>query len=292
MKKMMLSLAVVVAIGAGLAPAAQAQTAQQPSGQSSGKSRPGSLASEYRPLLEKHATAVVTIKYNVNMGGNSQEQEIPGIVIDAKGLVICSNVMMGGLIRKFDPSAEFKDVKILTAEDQEGVEAKVIARDSDLDLAWVQIKEPKLEYKFLDFSKAAEPEAGDQLLGLVRMGKFFDRAPVISAGRMAGIAKRPRRLFVGDAEIPGTAVFVAGDELVGMSVFPTPSEEEMEGEAFQSAMRDPFAQRVILPASEIVAATARAREAAASGKGEEEEPKPEGPEAPKEGEPGHEEGGH
>jgi hypothetical protein len=289
MKKLMLSLAAVLAIGAGLAPAAV--RTEQPAGEA----RPGSLASEYRPILEKHAAAVVTIKYEAKMGGQSQEQEIPGVVIDSKGLVLCSNVLMGGLLRKYDPSVEFAEIKILTADDQEGVDAKIIARDSDLDLAWVQVKEPKAEYVFLDFGKAVEPEAGDQLLSLVRLGKFFDRAPVITVGHMAGTAKKPRRLFVGEAEIPGTVVFAHGGALVGMSVLPTPSDEEMEGDAFQSAMRDPFAQRVILPASEIVTATAKAREAAASGKGEEEaKPAPAGPDAPdapKEGEPKKDAGG-
>jgi hypothetical protein len=239
---------------------------------------PKSLSAAFKPLLEKESASVVTVKYTVKVGEQSQEQEVPGVVIDSKGLVLLSNMMMGGFMLRFNPSTEFDQIKVITPEDPEGVEAKVIARDSELDLAWVQVKEPKKDYQFIDFSKGATPEPGDQLLGLMRMGKFFDRSPVVSVAHMLGVTKKPRHLYVADSEMPGTAVFSMDGKPVGVSVLQIPSEEDMEGGGMDQAMRDPFAQRMILPASEIIAATVKAREAAAAAPAE--EPKPAGEPAP------------
>ena len=55
---------------------------------------------EYEKLLTEKAPAVVTIKCVLKLGGfmgeQEQEIEIPGVMIDSSGLVLCSNNLLVG----------------------------------------------------------------------------------------------------------------------------------------------------------------------------------------------------
>ena len=114
----------------------------------------GAETAEYKALVDKHAPCVITIKFvlKVKSGGEEQEHEseASGVMIGAKGLVLCSNTRMGG-VRGLN--AKPTDMKILVGDDTEGVEATFLARDSELDLAWLQIKEPgDKKYQSLDLT--------------------------------------------------------------------------------------------------------------------------------------------
>jgi hypothetical protein len=195
-------------------------------------------------------------------------------MIEGDGLVLASNTQTGGineLMKQYvrqGYSIQPKDIKVLVGDDNEGVDAKVIARDSELDLAWIKIqKAPEKPYEFIDLSKHATPSLGDRLLAVERMGKFFDRAPLVVEGRLGGIVSKPRSLYIPASDLVSTLglpIFTAGGELVGISILQLPSAEESEEGGRSLVGR--AGGGTILPAAEVIAATERAKAAAAAGK--------------------------
>ncbi len=230
---------------------------------------------EYAKILSETSPSLVTVKFVLKMEGQfgkrESETEITGLMVDPTGLVLCANSKLGmpRFLRGYG-SATPTDLKVLIGEDTEGLEAKVLARDTELDLAWVKIKEPgEKKFAALDFEKSASVKPGERLLTIRRMAKFFDRAATVSEGRMAGRTSKPRDLLIPGGGIdvePGQAVFTAQGGFVGIVVMQLPDMEEMESNpmAFMG-MRSDLLNGLILPAAEIVKATARAKES----KGEE-----------------------
>jgi hypothetical protein len=226
---------------------------------------------QYDKLIKDKAAALVAVKFVLKRQGgfddSEKEADITGIMIDPKGLVLCSNTALGGpsFFRRFG-TATPTDIKVLIGEDTEGRDAKLLARDSELDLAWVQIKRPGDEaFAHIDLSKTTTPRLGRRLLALRRMGKYFDRAVVVSEGRVAGRTKKPRELVVPGGSLdlePGLPVFTEDGAIVGIVVIQMPDRDEMESGplSFLGAGRDIFGG-LILPAAEVLKATARAKEA-------------------------------
>ena len=228
---------------------------------------PDAEATVYQTLVTQQAPCVVTVKFvlEIKAGGEAQERESesPGVMIDAKGLVLCSNARMGGIR---GVNAKPTDMKILIGDDTEGLEAEFVARDSELDLAWLAIKDPgERKFKFLDLKAGAPIALGQKLLAVRRMGKYFDRAPVVAEGRVTGVTVKPRKLLVPTptlAQAIGLPVFNGAGKLVGFSSFQLPDPEDM-GEGLnallggRSGLED-ISSGLILPAAEVAKATARA----------------------------------
>ncbi|CAG1010452.1 hypothetical protein PHYC_03854 [Phycisphaerales bacterium] len=240
-------------------------------------------------IMNEKAPPLVTVKYvlkgdDSGMGmfgdGGDREMEVTGVMIEGSGLVLVSNTEMGGMMARFarmmpgmggGAPPKPTDIKVLVGEDTQGVEASLIARDSELDLAWVRVKKaPEKPYAFLDLTSSAAPKVGDYLYSVGRMGKFFDRAPVIHEFRLVGIAKKPRDLYIGGGAGMGLPVYNAAGDVIGVTSLILPSDEEMEGaeEGMFGGMGD-TAGGMIVPAAEVVKATKSAVENAAKG-GEEE----------------------
>lgn len=231
----------------------------------------------YKTLLEEKAPTLVTVKFLLRMEGQfgkrESEAEITGIMIDPKGLVLCANSKLGAP-RRFG-SATPTDIKVLVGDDIEGMPAKLLARDTELDLAWVRVEEPgDKTFEFVDIKDPGEPAIGDRLYAPRRMAKFFDRTPVIADGRLAGRAKKPRDLLVptGLSLDAGQPVFTEGGKLVGIVSLQLPEDEEFEANpmAFMSIGRD-IGGGLILPTAQVNKATERALEVAKEDDEEEEE---------------------
>lgn len=256
--------------------------------------RPALRAAEpnYTSIIADRAPALALIKFIVSFEQGGQSRDIEGeamaVMIDPKGLLVMSGAEIG---QRKGMSATPKEIKVCIGEDTEGVLAKLVGRDSELDLAWIRIEKPSDKgYTIIDPSKAATPKIGDTLVGLDRMGKYFDRAPVVFNTMVGGITKKPRELFIPapgaglEMMFIGTPFFTTGGEFVGMTIIQMPnadSEDGMNSRARERLTR--FDQGFkILPAAEIVSATARAVEAEKSGKaiGMEEPKKEETPAAP------------
>jgi len=229
----------------------------------------------FKKLLEQRGPSVVTLKFvlKIKGGGGEQESEteISGVMIDPKGLVICSGTQTGGfnesMRRRIGRGGDFSvtptDMKVLIGDDSEGVEAKIVARDTDLDLAWVQITKPADKpYDYVDLSKGPSARPGEEAFVVRRMDKFFDRAEVISEGWIAGVVKKPRELYVPGGTIGtanGLAAFNANGDPLGFLIMQMSDEDESRSARGASGT-------FILPNTEVIKATQRARESAASGK--------------------------
>lgn len=239
-------------------------------------------------LLKEKSPLIVTVKFQLkmSMGGEEQssETELAGVMIDPKGIVLCSNTQMGGyagMMSRMMPeemrgnlSIRPTDIKVIVGEDEEGVEAKLLARDSELDLAWIQIKEPgDKKYTALDLSKSAPAELGDKLSWVWRLGKHFDRAELVGEAQVVGATKKPRELLIPSGVTHyGVPVFNASGELVGVTALQMPGASDMGGNPMEMmGMMMGNAEMMaamILPASTVAKATARALEG--GGKPEEE----------------------
>ncbi len=253
----------------------------------------------YQALMAEKAPAIVTIKYILKseggmMGrGGDQEMEIHGVMIEGGGLVLVSATDLLGIGARFGQPGKPTEMKVLVGEDTQGVETKFLARDSELDLAWLQIeKAPEKPYAFVDLSVSTTPAVGESIFALHRLGKFYDRAIHVVEGKLGGVTKKPRHILLGSLGMFGSfgiPVFDKAGKSVGVTSLILPEADEMEGMGgggMFGGMGDAMTTPMILPAADVLAATKRAKETAAKAPAEEakpaaEAPKVEGTEAPK-----------
>jgi len=220
---------------------------------------------DYQKLLADKVPATVTVKFVLKVksswGESEAEREVTGAVIAADGLVLCANSQLGGgpWLRRSGGTATPTDIKVLIGDDTEGREAKIIARDTELDLSWLRIEPPGERLALISMEQPATPEIGERLYTVSRLAKYFDRIPVVRETRLGGITTKPRKLYVpsgGSGEL-GLPVYNARGEVVGVSIsqIPDPAETQAGGGFFGGEV-------LILPAEEVTKATRRALEAA------------------------------
>lgn len=229
----------------------------------------------YKKLTETIGPALVTIKFVMKiegggMGGDGgQDVETTGLMMETAGLVLVSNAKMGGMASRMGMTANPTNIKVLVGDDTEGVKAKILARDSELDLCWIQVDDEKAKGKSftaVDFNSSGTAALGDRLLVIERMGKFFDHALSVDEGRVGGSTKKPRALLIpagfggNQREMLGSPMFNADGKVVGVNILQIPDKEDMEGG--DSGGEGNFGI-LLLPASEVVKATKRGKEMAA-----------------------------
>jgi hypothetical protein len=225
-------------------------------------------AVDYKKLIDDKAPAIVSIKFVLKMDQGEQEDETTGVVIEPTGLILSSNFSLGGMMARMNRgSATPTDLKVLIGDDTQGLKAKIVARDTELGLAWVQLDDPPAKpLAFIDFSSGAEAKLGDPIYLVSLMGKVFDRAPWVAEGRIGAIVKKPRPLLIPSFGIRGidlsTPAYDAQGRAIGVTTFILPDQDDESQDS--SGMRG-ITSGMILPASEVVAATARAKEMAKKG---------------------------
>jgi S1-C subfamily serine protease len=237
----------------------------------------------YAELLKQRSPALVTIRFvlKIKMGGamggmdQESETEITGVVIDPKGVVLCAHSQLEGFVSMMrrmmggmggDLSATPTDLKVLIGDDTEGVEAELLSHDTELDLAWIKLKEaPSTPLTYVDFSSGIDVAAGQDILSVRRLDKFFGRTATVTSGRIAGKTDSPRKLLIpdgGTAGALGLPVFTPDGKVVGVAVLQSPDEEDVEANPMimlsrMSSMQD-MMSGFILPAASVVKATRQA----------------------------------
>lgn len=228
-----------------------------------------SLAADYGALAEQKSAALVRIRFVQKVtapnGERETEREIPGVMIDPTGVIVCSNTAAGGInnyMKQLSIQTSISELKVFIGDDEEGLDADKLPHDADRDLVWLKIRNPgDRKFDFVDFAAAAEPKIGDELFTVSRMSKFYGLVPVVKIGQLGGIATKPRRLLIptnmgeGQSEL-GAAVFASGGRVVGLLVLQMPDNDDV------TSMQENIAL-LILPAADVAKATARSREAAA-----------------------------
>lgn len=241
-------------------------------------------SADFAKVLADKASVLVTIKFVLKvkmgpmMGGDHEsENEITGVMIDSKGLILCSNTQLGGFAAMMkrmigsmggDISATPSDLKVLIGDEAEEHDAELLARDTELDLAWVRIKEPgDKAFDHVDFAKGVKPRIGQRVVMVRRLDKFFGRTPAVLDGRIGGITNKPRELYIpaGAATMAnGLPVYTENGQVVGVTVMQTPEEDDVEMNPMAMfgrvlGMQD-MMTGLILPAADVAKATKRAME--------------------------------
>jgi hypothetical protein len=225
-------------------------------------------SADYQKIIKERGPAFVTIKFVLKMesqyGNREFEIEITGVMIDPSGLVLSSSRQLGTpASMRGSGSATPTNIKVLIGDDTEGLPGKVLARDTELDLAWVQLKDAvKKKFDYIDLAGAPTPNLGDKLLFMRRLGKYFERSTTVTETRLAGQTHKPRDLYIPGAAgmEPGLPVFNANAQPLGIVVLQIPDMEEMQSNpsAFIGLGRD-VSNGMILPAADVIKATERAK---------------------------------
>jgi len=217
---------------------------------------------EYSNLTKTYADALVVVRYvqKIEMDGEESEddEEAVGVMIDPGGLVVCSSTGLGSFTME-GLTMSATNCKVLIGEDTEGLPATLVARDKELDLAWVRINKPGgRAFKAIDPSRHVAVQAGQRLLTLSRLGKYFDRAPEVLEGRISAVLAKPRELLApgGLVGAMGDPVFMPNGTFVGIFVMQIPDADESSDEAVVDSLTSGV---MILPAATLEAATTRAK---------------------------------
>lgn len=226
----------------------------------------------YKKAMDAAGPTLVTVKFVLKIEGGGdmsglgdQEMEATGFLLDGKGLVVCSNIQMGGYASFMARGGTVTptDVKVLIGDDTEGKKAKVLTRDTELDLAWVKLDEDSTtELQHINMEKGVAASIGSKLLLVGHMAKFFDRALFVNEGKVCGVTEKPRKLLaasktlVTDRSDLGMPVFNSDGDVVGMVVLQLPDAESQASDTSGDLGGGPM----ILPAAEVVRATKRALE--------------------------------
>ncbi len=233
-----------------------------------------------RMLTDRHAPSVVTVEFVAKESFMGQERknemEAPAVMVSPDGLVLTANSrlqgmmtmamnmaggFMGGMMGGMKPQSDTEDIKVIIGEDSEEFEAKLVARDSDLDLAWVQIVDTKGKtFHYVDFNDSAGLEVGDTYYTMTRMGERFDRVPMVNSSSIVAVVESPRPLLVGAATTAwGGPVFSSDGKVAGFLITQPPEEGEEGPMSLESLTT---MGGFILPAKKVVKAMEQAREIA------------------------------
>jgi hypothetical protein len=199
--------------------------------------------STWRKLLSEHADCVtwvsVTVRVELSAGGRSmppQEQKLEalGTIIAEDGLTVLS-------LNKVDPTANilsrirspgasvnvnYTEVMLLMQDGTE-VPAKLLLKDSDLDLAFVlPIEERRNEFKDIVFSRVPKqasvdetPIILDEVVSIGKLRKTLYRQSTLRRGWVNAVIEKPRTYFVIENTSPGTPVFNSMGNWLGVVVY-------------------------------------------------------------------------
>jgi len=219
----------------------------------------------YALVAAAAAPAIVNIhfvmRFDAGGGGGeqSQENEVHGVLIDPSGIVLISSASMfgyEGLGVQITP----QEIKVMVGPDTAGLDAEVLMRDRERDLAWLRITaEVEEPLPSINFAEGTKATLGQKLLQVWKLDKFFDLAPYVTAGRVGAVVTKPRELFIANGEIAiGLPVFDEAGHPLGFSVLQLPTEEEMSAMSGSNPYAAQLFARTVLPAEAVHAATEQA----------------------------------
>ena len=218
---------------------------------------PGSLEAQ----VEKKAPAIVSLKFVLKAegGGGESNGEAVGAMADPSGLVVLSNDHFTGSPRQ---------LKVLFGNDPTEHEAVLVAKDTKLGLAWVQVLDlGDKPAAAVDLLKPADIKVGLALFGVSRSGRGFDYAPSVERLYVSAKIEKPRAMWgvageFGEAGLPvfdlaGNAVGVLSDQGGSDAV----SEEEPSASKTCLLPLDVVAKSLALAKKRVPEAVAKAKEA-------------------------------
>jgi hypothetical protein len=270
-------------------------------------------------LLDRTAPSVVTVKVviktEVMMMGQGQNEEsraeLQGIVVGDGGLIMISNAEISAERMKdalagipqaamMDLKVTPTDFKVIFGNEQEEHPAFLVAKDTKLDLAFVQVEDVGArKLAPVDFAHGADCSVGEEVVAISRLRKGYDYAPYLAIARISGAIRKPRTAWTVDGELSGYGlpVFTVSGDVVGVLVTlaPTTKEENAGSSSFSGIMRlmrgggmDTGVGTFILPGNVVNGLVEQAKTKAAEMLAEQAEAAKEQAPETQEGEPGEE----
>ncbi|MEM6455215.1 MAG: trypsin-like peptidase domain-containing protein, partial [Acidobacteriota bacterium] len=242
---------------------------------------PAEMNADVHARIAAHADALARLRFVLRVQTDGGEREIEGettcIVIDASGLLLCSNTELGGYVRAMGQmlggrsfTATPSSLEIFLGDADEPLGGQLLTRDSDRDLAWVQIERDAdaspLAAIDLD-AHVSDVRPGSAFFVLRPLDPFFGRAPLVTREVIGAVTEKPRRLLVPATPLRagfGAPVFDAAGKLIGLTVLQMPESGLGGGNPVsfisQGARMQDMIGGVVLPAREAARATQLARE--------------------------------
>lgn len=203
--------------------------------------RPDDIKAAARASAAKWQKAVITVKVVAKVksfrGEEENQFEVTGTVIDPSGLTIVSSQSIdpAGVIKAFlssmgrgeSPDQLKFDSEItqttMILEDGSEVEAEVVLKDADLDLAFVRPKKPQQQFTYIPLKPGGRPlEVLEDLFVISRLDRSENRATGITLGMVQAVVKGPRTFYITNQELVangiGCMAFVADGTPVGIIV--------------------------------------------------------------------------
>ncbi|MEW6089064.1 MAG: hypothetical protein AB1498_12250 [bacterium] len=227
-----------------------------------------------RDIKNKFENAVVSIKITIKqkmaiqgreVNTNESRSEIIGTVIDNSGLIVTSLIATEPTVfynkimkNRGGPQAshmkwesEVSDIKIRFNDGQEK-EGKILLRDKDLDLVFIQPAEKYSASSSVNLKEAGEVRILDQIVILSRLGKIASWTPTMTLDRIEAVIQKPRPFYISRTkDYFGAPVFSLDGKFAGIYVLrSTESDSDIISSIFSGPGAAGFIP-IILPASDI-----------------------------------------
>jgi hypothetical protein len=193
-----------------------------------------------RAIFAKAQKSVVTVKLvvKISANGHDQEQKVEtfATVIDAQGLMVLAAAavdpaaMMRQSMRGRPGSPELKFESSVTEStvllpDGTEIDADVVLKDADLDLAFLRPREDGRTFDFVTLKPVKTlPAALEPILLVGRFGQNASRQPWMETVRMKAVVKGPRIYGLVDSdgsEALGTVAYALDGTPLGVFVTKT-----------------------------------------------------------------------
>jgi len=213
-------------------------------------------------------SAVVEIEVSADDSPAKKEErklEMLGTVIGKDGLIVVSlstldvaSTLDGRMVNgpkgpiKLSAKGTTKEVKILMPDGSE-VEAKVVSKDTDLDLAFIRPEKPDdVKLTSVDTSNIAPMALMDDVIVLGRLGKDLNREPVVMTTEVVSLVSKPRTFGKIGSQSLGMPVFNTDGKFVGIGINRFSPKGDSDNQA-------PTPSNVILPAEDLLESASQAK---------------------------------
>lgn len=178
----------------------------------------------YRSLTDKHAGAVVTVKFVMSVTASGKEDRIEdrtqALLVSADGLLLVPDRSVSVDFRQFmgaaqgsAPVAKSSEFRVRLAGSEDWLPADLVTRDTQLGLAWLRLRNPPGALSFVNLDDGLQAEPGMTFFSLMRTSDEWGGVPVFRPGFIMGETRTPKTLLLVDG-VPGMA-FAANGQPIG-----------------------------------------------------------------------------
>lgn len=170
----------------------------------------------YRDLVERHAEAIVTVKFVMSVTNSGNEQRIEdrtqAVLVSDDGLMIVPDRSVSLDFSTFGnstpgqaaPVAKSSDFRVRLAGSEDWLPADLVTRDAELGLAWLRLRKPSGKLDFVDLADSVKAEPGMVFYSLLRTSDEWGGVPVFRPGLVLGETRTPTFRLLVDG-VPGLA---------------------------------------------------------------------------------------